>query len=243
MSAPHYFGGFELGFLLAKTVDDWPNIHPFHEWMHNWGGYDKKMLENASCHAEMYVSLMASDAISVNNQTGIVDKTPAYVYDLDEVMRRAPGVPVVVSHKTRENQEHSFLNRMSNRTAQVEERMRRLESGVARAQKLFPAGVKIVQIESIEACVRETQLNNNTVPFPNCTQASVTMQDAFTFLGMVWDDDYFTLSAYHDKKADTRRMSSLASASVYATKDARDCSTSCSLRRGTFASTTAGQMR
>mmetsp|Transcript_7048 Transcript_7048/g.15414 ORF Transcript_7048/g.15414 Transcript_7048/m.15414 type:complete len:197 (+) Transcript_7048:474-1064(+) len=115
-------------------------------------------------------------------------------------MRRAPGVPVVVSHKTRENQEQSFLKRMQNIKAKAEERILRVESGVARAQKLFPLGVKIVQIESIEACVRETQLNNNTVSLsPNCTQASVTMQDAFTFLGMVWDDDYFTLSTYHDK--------------------------------------------
>jgi len=82
MSAPQSFGGFELGFLLAKNVDDWPNIHPFHESMDNWRGYDEKMLENASCHAEMYVSLMASNAISLNNQTGIVDKTPAYAYTI-----------------------------------------------------------------------------------------------------------------------------------------------------------------
>jgi hypothetical protein len=55
--------------------------------------------------------------------------------------------------KTREKQERSWAKRGDNST-KIRRLMYGLERGLARARDLFPAGVLVVQMEDIEACVQ-----------------------------------------------------------------------------------------
>lgn len=207
MSTPGYFGGFELGLLLARNVDEWSGVHPFHEWIEgNWKGYNRTAwvdTKNASCHAMWYSSLMESEPIRLNKQVGIIDKTPGYIYKLDDVMLRAPGIPVIVTQKSAHSQRMSWEKR-GVKPDVLEERMSVANQGLARAQALFPNKIKVIEtMHDLEACAHEHSNNESTLIKPLsivCQRSSIVLQDVFRFLGLpLWQDKYFTLENYHTK--------------------------------------------
>ena len=107
---PGLYAGGELGFLAFETPDAWRDTPYFDQFLAarrkpgGWGNVTDAGLESllaAECHADMYERLTtASPGLRAQPPgTRVLDKAPRYVCELDDVMRRAPGIPVVVIHK------------------------------------------------------------------------------------------------------------------------------------------------
>lgn len=109
MSAPGVMGAVETGFLLASKPHDFQHIKPWYNWAslpssEGWLGLDaneRKALLRARTHSDMYDYVLRESPL-LRTTTRYVDKTPRYCYDLPSIVRRAPGVPVVVVNKTRD---------------------------------------------------------------------------------------------------------------------------------------------
>ena len=106
-NAPGVFGGFECGFLLAPEPSAFNAscCHPWDEWIqeggdHMWNVSAKglKRIRAADGFANMYARLiLESPTLKAIPNVRVLDKTPRYAYNLPAVLRKAPGVPCVVS--------------------------------------------------------------------------------------------------------------------------------------------------
>lgn len=183
-SSPSLFGGFEGGFLLAKDPQSFVKIQPFYNWTlipEGWGLSEAERSElcRARSHAEMFTFLIRNSPVMAKDSY-IVDKTPRYVYSLDEVMLRAPDVPVVVTMKRKEMIRSSWKSH--GRSDEFFEIMYRKSSeSIARALSLFPSRIHFVSMDSLEK-------NPHTV-----------LGDVFSFLGLEWLDSYISMDAFHEK--------------------------------------------
>ena len=148
MSVSHLYGGFECGLLLAKKPRQFRRIQPFFEWMigHvsttlHWGltQEERDHMVQAPCLAEMYRRLRQQSplfSVPPNEHSWIIDKTPAYIYHLTDVITRAPGVPILISQKDDAQQFASFVKRTT--AADARQRMRRAADSLAHARATFP---------------------------------------------------------------------------------------------------------
>ena len=118
MSAPGLSGAFETGFLLAPAPSKFVNVQPFFSWLNSsqetnfldLDGPQVTELLASPTHAAMYEFLLRASPL-MRGSNRYVDKTPRYYTQLSEVMKRAPGVPVVISHKSWAHVLDSYMSR------------------------------------------------------------------------------------------------------------------------------------
>ena len=151
MSVPGLYGPFECGFLIGKTPRKFQTQYPFFEWT---GADFEQAAQNQALpflrlsktqqgellaqptHAAMYDYVMRASPLMAN-ATGFVDKTPRYSRDLVSVMRRSPGVPVVLVTKTYEHVYSSHKKRSPEEFRAWQVSYPQFKSSVAAARREF----------------------------------------------------------------------------------------------------------
>ncbi len=103
---PQIAGGFEGGMLLASQPNQFPSIEPFYKWMLKkppvqWGlsQNDLNQICNSATWPEMYQKIRSSSPLFQNNEI-LLDKTPAYMPVLDQVMQKLDAKCVVIFKNT-----------------------------------------------------------------------------------------------------------------------------------------------
>jgi hypothetical protein len=109
--------GFECGVLLADSPREFYKILPFYNWMcqegHGWDLTEDK--RNFVCDTdsfdEFYLRLIKESPLFQSGQSCILDKTPAYSYNLVDINKKNPNVPILVIIKDIETLWHSYSKR------------------------------------------------------------------------------------------------------------------------------------
>lgn len=193
MSAPDVYGGIECGMLLAPEPSKFTKNNPFYRWMlkpvsdRMWGLNEaqRRSLLESTCHAEMYARLRKHSGLyshPPNDHSLILDKTPRYVFDLVTIMDRTPGVPVVVTQKSRADQVKSLMKRRFNADS-AKNWTAQAERGVRMAQEKYPDRLHVVNMTTF-------YLDTNVV-----------MEKVFRFLGLSWRPEYLTMNALNSKSS------------------------------------------
>mmetsp|Transcript_23519 Transcript_23519/g.75309 ORF Transcript_23519/g.75309 Transcript_23519/m.75309 type:complete len:290 (+) Transcript_23519:699-1568(+) len=212
MSSPHIFGGFECGLLLACSPREFSHVAPFHSWLPQlWrlhGADAVEQVNGAACHQHAYGALLhRSLCMQRTGATSLLDKTPSYIYILYDVMRRTPGVPVVVAQKSRAAQLRSWAKRGVHGASAS----KRYDAGVAalkRAAAAFPERLRIVDAHLLEDCPATRSGNASDVSAEGCAAANTTMASLYRWLSSfnpnpersaAWHAEYLTLAPYRAK--------------------------------------------
>lgn len=111
--------GFECGLLFGNTPKQFPESGRYYEWMmdlkppYNWNLTQEQLDE--VCHAasfgEAYAKIVQHCHLFQGSKELVLDKTPAYIYQLKEVMNKVQNVPFVITQKAPLNQYYSFKKR------------------------------------------------------------------------------------------------------------------------------------
>jgi len=200
MSAPGLIGPFETGFLLAETPSDFRQVTPFFEWVSRTdvknaflglSSTQVQTLLQQPTHRDMYTYAMENSMFFKNIPSQwYVDKTPSYVYSLQQVMERAgPGVKVVVSMKSYEAAYKSWVTRRNASEAEFKAAYQLFQSSVQEASKAFPGQIYLQDYGD---------LFGNYIK-GNKTLAYVSGKLLFDWLGLEWKNEYFTGKACADK--------------------------------------------
>ena len=130
-NAEDVWSGFECGFLEAPTPADFSSSHPFYEWMTHvkvptppgspridgellggWHVNASGMAEilAAPDHLAMYEVLKRVSPVlaQMGPRVRVLDKTPRYWRQMEEIQHRAPGVPVVFIYKDSHAEHNMF---------------------------------------------------------------------------------------------------------------------------------------
>uniref|UniRef100_A0A7S2Y2A8 Protein-tyrosine sulfotransferase n=1 Tax=Entomoneis paludosa TaxID=265537 RepID=A0A7S2Y2A8_9STRA len=201
MSAPHLWGGFEGGVLLGSTPRAFANQLPFFEWMTHpvtnlhWGltVTQQQALLEAPCFADLYRRLHASSPLyhaEPHQSSWMVDKTPAYLFDLPRILDQTPGLPVVVTVKSRAAQLYSMQKVVVHQNQQTwtpqheayyTQKIMNATQSLQKAQDKYPHRIHVVQMT-------EFYRNPHSV-----------MQEVFAFLQLSWQPHYLTLQDFNRK--------------------------------------------
>ena len=200
MSARHLFGGFECGLLLGCPPRAFDRVKPFREWLPDLWDVDKMDVQNivaAKCHQDAYeILLNTSRCLKRAKATSLLDKTPRYIYSLDEIMTRAPGVKVVLVSKDRAGQLSSWAKRGVG-GAEARDRYELGMNATARAQLRFPSRIHQVHYRDLEEC--RALRTGSRADLASCARANRSLARVFHWLGFTWDESYLTLSTFCDK--------------------------------------------
>lgn len=112
--------GFECGLLFGENPSDFKNAAPkFYEWMiseehpHNWKLSAEQMREicDVDNFYKGYENIVSKCHLFKGEKSYVLDKTPAYIYNLTNIMRKVPETPFVVIRKNIFLQYHSYKKR------------------------------------------------------------------------------------------------------------------------------------
>jgi hypothetical protein len=185
-SAPGLFGGFEGG---VSVLDD---VMQFYDWL-TWSpendlwGLDEEsrdLVMNGDCIAEKYYNLHQYSPLfhyGNNNDSFIVDKAPRYMAQLVQVMDETPGVPVVVTTKSKEFMYESYRKRGYTEEF-IDAQIHNSEHQIEKALKKYPGRVKVV---------------DTTHWFE---EPDEVMSGVFDFLGLEWKSEYLDMKALNSKR-------------------------------------------
>mmetsp|Transcript_21470 Transcript_21470/g.61326 ORF Transcript_21470/g.61326 Transcript_21470/m.61326 type:complete len:381 (-) Transcript_21470:4285-5427(-) len=229
MSDPHVFGGLECGMLEKSQPAEFRQSVPFYKWMgepHHFGFTEAQrdaLLPTSSCFAQMYRRTLEHSQffqLPTTRDSWIIDKTPRYVRMLDAVMDRAPGVPVIVTQKSDDDQVRSIVKHMSvkghpneNETDMRKRKlarmfMRRAKDGLERAVNKYG-------IYDDDDNDNENNNSHGRILIVNTTQLyqdpSTTMTRVYNFLHLNWKDEYLTMDALNLKRSNVGNTNKLAS--------------------------------
>jgi len=192
MSAPHVYGGVECGTLLASETSKLDEVLPF---------YDSKMRSksaerhcgisidqkdnflNSTCHAEVYDRLHRYSSLYLHppdEDSWILDKTQLYIRMLVDVMDRSPGVPVVVTEKSFNDQKKS-LKKRGEKIKVIKQIIEIKNESLRQAREKYPDRLHVVDMTAL-------YLDPHTV-----------MGQVFDFLGLKWQPKYLTMEAFNSK--------------------------------------------
>lgn len=97
---PKLDSGFEGGFLLGETPRQFPKIQPYCAFFRQkWGvsHEDLRHICDTDDWQECYRRVREKAAVITDKNCSLFDKTPAYMGQLDAVLRRIPDIPCVVN--------------------------------------------------------------------------------------------------------------------------------------------------
>ena len=194
MSAPNLIGAFEGGLLVPDSPAGFNTSMAEPYWYDHMvgnatarGGYDgfddwgltlaqRERLTNANCHAEQYVLLREqSPLFSAANglhESWVIDKTPSYFRNLLSIMDRTPNVPVIVTQKSDEAIELSYVTKHGMSIEFFKEQLEIFKTELAKCKEKYPHRVHVV---------------NHTEMLEDVNAA---MSKAFAFLELQWVDSY-----------------------------------------------------
>lgn len=112
--------GFECGLLFGNAPQDFPvKAEKFYGWMmsneapYNWN-LNKKQMDDVCSQSKFYDAyskIVEHCELFVGEKRYVLDKTPAYVYNLTHIMRKVPETPFIVVSKNIYYQYYSYKKR------------------------------------------------------------------------------------------------------------------------------------
>lgn len=161
---PQLDSGFEGGFLLGNTPREFPGIQPyFRNFKKSWEVSDglARFVCDTDDWKECYRRARDVSPVIADKSTMILDKTPAYMRTLDEVLEKVPQVPCVVVVRDPRALLTSWANRtgfeksperwLSHQMPAMCARYLDYADGFRRANLRFPE--RIMQIQFEEVCL------------------------------------------------------------------------------------------
>ncbi len=211
-NAPCVIGAFETGFLLATTPQTFDMVQPWFRWNNasndvldlNYRLHpdDVAAMKSASNFMDMYDvlrrrSYLFNDLNDGGNCTKpyqMVDKTPLYVYpnNFETILKRTPGVPVIVTKKNYEKLKESWDRRNSTPPkpyTSFQNFYHATFNNVCKMMDKYPNRIIIIQEE-------ELMSNPNTV-----------MKLVFDHVGLVWKSEYLNMTGLLKKLVNDTRTS------------------------------------
>ena len=97
---PHFDSGFECGFLLADTPQQFNTVQPYYRYFKKcWelSKADMAYIFDAPGWPECYRRTRERSPVIINKDTAMFDKTPIYMLHLSEVLAKVPNIPCVVT--------------------------------------------------------------------------------------------------------------------------------------------------
>lgn len=159
---PDIASGVECGLLLSQ-VNDYDQVQPWWGWLCSDGAWDwcitaedRDRLLSVGSYAEAYNVLARIKGANQQNDylrelfqssTIIYDKTPAYVYQLPELIQKIDA-PFVVTLKSWEEIAHSYRKR-GKRIRNIARKYRSMLRAVIEAYAKAPARLLLVSYESL----------------------------------------------------------------------------------------------
>jgi len=152
---PKIDSGFECGVLLANSPQDFKKIQPFYEWMQttvengHWGIKKEDMIQVCSAKnwEEMYHRIILYSPIFKDKSSYILDKTPAYMPKLNNVLEKV-NVPCLVIKKDILFQYFSFKKRGLS-LEQFISRYKSYMNGLLKALEKFNSRIYIIEYEEL----------------------------------------------------------------------------------------------
>ncbi len=102
---PNINCGFECGLLLADTPANYCHIEPWYTWLqqvnskHLWSiTKNKDDICKTTSWMEAYNKIMQLSPLFTTEEY-ILDKTPQYIYQLPEVIKKVPNTPIIIIYK------------------------------------------------------------------------------------------------------------------------------------------------
>jgi len=201
-NAPCVMGALETGYLLAETPADIENVQPWFNWHlklekqntpHNYmlSLDDINAMKSALDFPEMLDILRKRSHIfnDLNEEpycpspTQMIDNTPRYVHPqfFDNILAKTPGVPMIITKKTFEDQKKSVEERGMSISR---EHYDAIYNNVYRMMEKHPNRIKIIDFDEFMYA-------------PNAV-----MEDVFQFLDLEWDPEYLNMSGIIKKWKD-----------------------------------------
>ncbi len=141
---PAIDAGFECGLLFGKAPKNFPESGRFYEWMmdkkppYNWKltqGQMDEICAQPNFYDAYSLIVQYCHLFQDNEKRFVLDKTPAYVYQLKQTMRKVPETPFIVIQKEKLHQYYSFKKRDQSMTF-FEERFVSSAQAISEAEAL-----------------------------------------------------------------------------------------------------------
>jgi hypothetical protein len=187
---PRLDSGFECGFLLGQSPRDFPNIQPYFDYfMERWelNRDQATLMCDTDDWGECYRRAREISPVITDKSVMMLDKTPAYMRALDEVLGKVPQIPCVVivrdpralmvSWAKRSGYEESPDQWLEHNLPQFCTRYLEYADGYRKAAAQFPERIRLIQFEHL------------------CTVPVGTLTGIFDFAGLEFDESYTSFSA------------------------------------------------
>ncbi len=195
-NAPCAIGATETGFLIADSPADIGSVSPWIDWnQKSWNYFfyrlkpeDIEAMKKAKDFPEMidilrHRSPLFNDLVDephCQKPYQMIDKTPKYIYPeyFEKVLRKTPGVPVVVLKKHYESLHKSWARRNDNLTSEFYDGV---YNNVENMMEKYPNRIIIVDYDKFKR------------------EPDSVMQEVFEFTGLSWDPDYLEMTGLKQK--------------------------------------------
>lgn len=192
-NAPCAIGSAETGYLLADSPAEIEAVSPWFDW-NNAGDdtlllsygltpWDLVAMKNATDFFEMYDVLRRSsrlfndldDEAYCRRPFQMIDKTPRYVYPehFEAVLKKTPGVPIIVVKKDYDDQRESWSRRRGNLTREF---YNKTFENVREMERHYPGRIVTIREEDL------------------MTNPDDVMRGVFRHIGLEWKSEYLNMT-------------------------------------------------
>ena len=206
INAPCIMGAFETGYLIASTPKHIEDADPWYRWNsasthtidinYRLTAEDMDLMKTSTNFLDMYQILRQrsylfnelNDEPYCNSPTEMIDKTPRYVYPkyLESVLKKTPGVPVIVTRKKFDKLAESWNRRETNLTASF---YQQTFENVYKMKLKYPHRILLIDEEDL------------------MTYPDAVMMDVFHHVGLEWKTEYLQMTGLLKKfRNDTETM-------------------------------------
>jgi hypothetical protein len=184
---PDVVTGFECGLLLVDAPGDFPTVGQWYDWMVNpvehsgWGMTveQRQNVVDSDSWDEAYARLLEYSPDYSGSERWVIDKTPAYMAELDVVLGKV-DCPCVITQKPIEYQYDSYRKRGMSMSA-FATRFKRYHAGLERACRSNSDRIyRISQTDLVSA-------------------VDHTVADVCTFIGIEYDPDRMREDRLYDR--------------------------------------------
>lgn len=206
-NAPCVIGAFETGFLLADNPTKIETVQPWFGWNNASNNIldinyrlhpqDVSIMKNASNHMEMYNILRhrsylfnnLNDAVHCSKPTQMIDKTPLYIYpsyfERIIVSTQVDNVPIIITKKNYTKLKVSWDRRSST------------------PPKPYTTFRQFYDDTFNNVCFMMSKYPTRPILIINeeelMTSPNIVMERVFTFLGLIWKEEYLQMTGLLSK--------------------------------------------